>query len=133
MADELEKQLGKHIDIEDVFESYDEYQKYFLKALGILKGGEKKRNPAFNKVFPEELAIQFDKSIKAPRYRIPRFEGTIILVLPDNGLSPKKKAAIRNLKLDAHVGVIKVNEMACADQIAVRMKRMESIKEKKRY
>lgn len=132
MSEENRPIIGRQFDIDEIFESFEDYQRYFTKALAVLKGGEKKRNPPFNKVFPEDLDVQFDKHIKAPRYRIPRFEGRIILMLPDRGLSPKKKALIRQMKLDAHIGVIKTNEMACADQIAMRMKVIEKSQRKPR-
>ena len=108
--------------IEDIFEDYKEYEQYLLRALSLLKDQDKKRNPTLQKYVPERLEIRFNKSIKAPQYYMPRFEGVIVLELPDNNLSPKKKALIRQMRLDSHLGVIKTNEITCAESLAMRMK-----------
>ena len=122
--DEEKDDFGRHYYIEEIFADFAEYQKYLVKALSLLKDQKKARNPTLEKLVPERLEIHFDKSIKAPRYYIPRFTGIIVLELPDKGYSPKKKAFMRQFRLDSHIGAIKINEISCAEQIAMRMKVM---------
>jgi hypothetical protein len=114
--------LGQQYYIEDIFDSYNEYQDYLLRALASLKVQAKNRKPSLHQFVPERLEISFVKKLKAPRYYMPRFTGVIVLEVPDNNLSPQKKAAIRQMRLDSHIGVVKINELQCADQLAMRNK-----------
>jgi len=122
---------GRNYSIEDIFENFDDYEQYFVKALTRLKDGVKRRVVGIEKNVPERLRVTFSKSIKVPEYYIPRGEGVIILELPDRSLSPRKKAAIAEINRDAHIGVIQINERANADQIAMRMKIFDSVKSRR--
>lgn len=117
--------IGRQYFLEDVFESFSEYQRYLTKALALFQDQEKKRNPTFKKYVPEYLEVEFDNSIKAPRLYFPRYKGVIVVQLPANQLAPKKRAAVRERMLQRFVGVIKINELAVADEFAMRMRVIE--------
>ncbi len=112
----------KFNSIDDFFESFSDYQEFFLKAIASFKDNQRTHIPSFNKVVPEYLEIRFSNTIKVPRIKIPRSEGSIIVELPGSGVSPKKKGEIRERSLLKWVALVKINEFACADEMAIRMK-----------
>jgi hypothetical protein len=111
--------------IQDIFANFDEYQDFFQKALARLKDTERLREPSLQRIVPEVLEVHFSNSIKAPRLRFPRWENSIVVELPGSGLAPKAKGDMREKALRKYVSLVKVNEMACADEIAIRMKLFE--------
>lgn len=126
--------VGRQYLIEDVFESFKEYQGYLLRALALFQDTEKKHNPNFRKYVPEFLEIEFNAAIKAPRLHFPRFKGVIVVQLPiQRGAgSPKQRAAQRERMLVKFASVVKVNELAVADELAVRMKIMREVRRERR-
>ena len=117
--------LGRQYFLEEIFGDFEEYQQYLTKALSLFREQDKRRNPTLQKYVPEYLEIQFNKTIKSPRLYFPRYTGTVIVELPDNNIAPKKKAFIRSRSLERYAGIIKINEIACADEFAMRLKVME--------
>lgn len=117
--------VGRQYFLEEVFESFDEYQRYLIKALALFQDQQKKRNPSFKRYVPEFLEIEFESSIKAPRLYFPRYRGVIVVQLPANRLAPRKKAILRERMLQRFVAVVKINELSVADEIAMRMKVIE--------
>jgi len=117
--------VGRQYFIEDLFENFKEYQGYLARALALFQDQQKKRNPGFNKFVPNILEVEFVNSIKSPRLYFPRYRGIIVVQLPANRLSPRKRASIRERTLQSFVGVIKANELAVGDEVAMRMKIME--------
>ena len=108
--------------IEEMFESYDEYHAYLVRALALFRDKVKRRSPTFSKYVPDSIRVEFLKDIKAPQIQFPRYSGIIVIQLPDQKFSPKKKAALRERALQKYVSVVKRNEIATADEIAMRMK-----------
>ncbi len=125
MSDEQVVPVGRQYFLEEVFESFSEYQRYLIKALALFQDQQKKRNPSFKRYVPEFLEIEFESSIKAPRLYFPRYRGVIVVQLPANRLAPRKKAVLRERMLQRFVAVVKVNELSVADEIAMRMKVIE--------
>ncbi len=127
---ETEPLIGRQFLIEDVFESFKEYQNYLLRALALFQDTEKKHNPSLRKYVPELLEIEFHASIKAPRLYFPRFKSVIVVQLPlqNTKTSPKRRAAQRARMLIRFASVVKVNELAIADELAARMKIMNTVK-----
>lgn len=122
---------GRQYVLEEIFEDFSEYQTYLLKALALCQEGVKRRSPTFSKYIPSKLAVEFDKSLKAPQFELPRYKGVILLQLPDQNLSPRKKAAQREEALKKYVSVVKRNELATADELAMRMRVLEKAKGRK--
>ncbi len=115
--------------IEDVFESFQEYQRYFMKALALFQDMKKSRNPSMKMIVPEYLEIEF-APIKAPRLYFPRCKGVIVVQLPEAGLSPKQKGVVRPKKLMEYSPLVKINEHYQGDQFAMRMKILSPEKRK---
>lgn len=117
--------LGRQYFIEDIFESFQEYQQYLTRALSIFQDQLKKRNPTLKKYVPEYLEVEFDNSIKTPRLYFPRYRGVIVVQLPANRLAPRKRAMVRERTLQRFAAIVKINELAVADEFAMRMKVIE--------
>lgn len=130
MENENTHRLDRY-QIEEKFEDFEEYQTYLLKALSMFQDLKKKRSVSFNSYVPEFLEIDF-ADVKVPRLYFPRFKGTVVVQFPMANLSPKKKGAIRTQKLLEFAGIVKINELAVADQFAVRMMLFEKRKKFKR-
>lgn len=126
----LDGPWGRQYVLEEIFEDFDEYQTYLLKALALCQDGEKKRNPTFSKYVPNKLGVEFEKGIKAPQFEFPRYKGMILLQLPDQKLSPRKKAVQREIALKRYAAVVKRVEIATAEEIAMRMRVLEKAKRK---
>jgi hypothetical protein len=120
-----ENAIGRQYFVEDVFEDFEEYKQYLCKALALFREQDKRRNPTLQKYVPEYLEIHFNKTIKAPRLYFPRYQGIIVVELPDSRIPPKKKEFLRAKALERYAGVVKVNELAVGDEFAMRMKIME--------
>ena len=114
--------IGRQYFIENIFSSFEEYQRYLIEALALFQDQIKKRNPSFKKYVPEYLEIEFVNSIRAPRLYFPRYKSTIVVQLPANGAAPRKRETIRTQMLQRFVAVVKINEIAVAEEIAMRMK-----------
>ncbi|MBS1983260.1 MAG: hypothetical protein JST16_03735 [Bdellovibrionales bacterium] len=115
----------KSYSLEEVFDDYDEYQSYLLRALSLFQDRIKRRNPTFSRYVPDSIRVEFLKDIKAPQIQFPRYTGIIAVQLPDQKFSPRKKAALREMALQKYISVVKRNEIATADEIAMRMKVLE--------
>ncbi len=129
MADEKNIPIGRQYLIEEIFDSFAEYQSYLTKALSLFQDQQKKRSPSFKKYVPEYLEVEFNNSIKAPRLYFPRYQGIVVVQLPAAGLAPRRRALVRERTLQRFVGIIKINELAVADEFAMRMKVIERKKE----
>lgn len=130
MTDSSESKSGiERYQIEEMFEDYEEYRTYLLRALATFQDMKKSRNPSFRALVPEYLEIDF-ANIKAPRLFYPRYKGIIVVQFPEANLSPKQKGVIRSQKLIEFAALVKINEVAMGEQFAMRMKLLE--KEKKR-
>lgn len=125
MTESKENLIGRQYFLEEIFENFEEYKSYLIRALALFREQDKRRNPTLQKYVPEYLEIQFNKTIKAPRLYFPRYQGTLVVELPDANASPKRKAFIRAKSLERYAGIVKINEIACADEFAMRMKVME--------
>jgi hypothetical protein len=121
--------VGRTYAIEEVFESFSEYQHYLTKALSLFQDQQKKRNPTLKRYVPEYLEIEFDASIKAPRIYFPRYRGVVVVQLPSNRLPARKRAVIRERNLMRYAGIVKMNEIAVGDELAMRMKLIEKSKQ----
>lgn len=124
MNDEKQAVIGRQYLIENVFSDFQEYQQYLVEALALFQDQIKKRNPTLKKYVPEFLEIEFVSTIRAPRLYIPRYTGSIVVQLPANGAAPRDRGAIRVRMLQRFASVLKTNEMAVAEEIAMRMKIM---------
>ena len=120
--EEHNRLIGRHYYIEEIFEDFCEYEEYLKKALSLFQNLQKKRSPSFKNYIPQYLEVEFNKSIKAPRLYFPRYEGVIVVQLPDPKFSPKKKGSIRERALMQYVSLVKTNELALGDEFAMRMK-----------
>lgn len=118
--------------VEEKFEDFEEYQAYLFKALAMFQDLKKKRSVSFASYVPEFLEIDF-ADIKAPRLYYPRYKGTLVIQFPVASLSPKKKGLVRAQKLLEFAGIVKINELAMADQFAIRMKLFDKRKKSKRF
>lgn len=116
--------------IEEIFENYEEYRVYLVKALATFQDMKKSRNPSFRALVPEYLEIDF-ANIKAPRLFFPRYKGVIVVQFPEAKLSPKQKGVIRSQKLIEFAALVKINEVAMGDQFAMRMKFFDRTKKRK--
>lgn len=113
--------------IEDVFSSYEEYRKYIFDVYDDLSDDDGAITAmSFSRIVPTTLRVEFDASIKAPRYMMPRFDKTIVYLAPDRNYSSSEKGKIRQEKLDKHISVLKLNELNFVDQLAIRRKILES-------
>lgn len=122
MTEDVENESPYRIyQIEDIFESFQEYQHYFLKALSLFQDMKKSRNPSIRLLVPEYLEIDF-APIKSPRLYFPRYKGIIVVQLPEGNLSPKQRGIIRSRKLIEYSPIVKINEHYQGDQFAMRMK-----------
>jgi hypothetical protein len=130
-TDEAKALLNRY-QIEEIFESYEEYKLYLLKALATFQDMKKSRNPSLRAVVPEYLEIDF-ANIKSPRLYYPRYKGTIVVQFPEANLSPKQKGVIRSQKLLEFAAVVKINEVAVGEQFAMRMKLLEPEKSGRRF
>lgn len=128
MEEKKNVEIGRQYLLEEVFESFDEYQRYLSKALALFQDQQKKRHPTLKKYVPEYLEVEFDNSIKAPRLYFPRYKGVVVVQLPSNNLPPRKRALVREKTLHKFVAIVKINEMAIADEFAMRMKIIEKAK-----
>ncbi len=124
MSQEKNTSIGRQYLIEDVFSSFDEYQRFLVEALALFQDQIKKRNPSMKKYVPEFLEIEFINSIRSPRLYFPRYKGVIVVQIPANGAAPRSRSAIRVRMLSRFASVVKINELAVADEIAMRMKVM---------
>lgn len=118
------KAILDRYQIEEIFESYDEYRVYLLKALATFQDMKKSRNPSLRAFVPEYLEIDF-ANIKSPRLYYPRYKGTIVVQFPEANLSPKQKGVIRSQKLVEFAALVKINEVSVGEQFAMRMKLLE--------
>lgn len=125
MEDKQQNALGRQYFIEDIFESFQEYQSYLIRALSLFQDQQKKREPSLKKYVPEYLEVEFNSSIKAPRLYFPRYKSVIVVQLPAQGLATRSRSAVRVRSLQLYVALVKVNELAVADEIAMRMKVIE--------
>ena len=118
--------------IEEIFVDYAEYSEYLLKALSTFQDMKRNRSLSLRTFVPEYLEIDF-ANIKSPRLYCPRYKGVLVLQLPEVNLSPKQKGLIRSQKLIEFSALIKINEIAMGEQIAMRMKLLNSsVRTKKR-
>lgn len=124
------KTLPGCYQIEDIFESFQEYQHYLLKALATFQDMKKSRNPSFKAFVPEYLEIEF-ASIKSPRLYYPRYKSTIVVQLPEAGLSPKQKGTVRAEKLMEYSPLVKIKEVYMGDEFAMRIKILSPEKSKR--
>lgn len=124
MTQEKHAPLGRQYLIEDIFKDFDEYQRFLVEALAIFQDQLKKRHPSMKKYVPEFLEVEFVNSIRAPRLYFPRYKGVIVVQLPANGEAPRSRSSIRVRTLQRFAAVVKINELAVAEEIAMRMKVM---------
>ena len=124
--------IGRQYMLEEIFESFSEYQHYLARSLALFQEQQKKRTPSLKKYVPEYLEIEFDSSIRAPRLYFPRYKGTIVVQLPAERLAPRKKSVVREKMLQRFVAVVKINELGVADEFAMRMKIIENSKRRRR-
>lgn len=129
--DETKTLLNRYL-IEEIFESYEEYRLYLLKALATFQDMKKSRNPSLRAFVPEYLEIDF-ANIKSPRLYYPRYKGTIVVQFPEAKLSPKQKGVVRSQKLLEFAALVKINEVTVGEQFAMRMKLLEPEKGKRRF
>ena len=113
--------LGRKYYIEDIFDDCDDYFKYLLKAIALFNGS-KDYTPSLQKIIPDSFEVIFDDNVEYPKYTMPRFTGTILLLLPSKGIQASKREEIRQRHLNAHLAVIKTNEINCAENFAMRIK-----------
>lgn len=107
--------------VEEIFENYQEYAHYLVKALATFQDMKRSRNPSMRAIVPEYLEIDF-ANIKSPRLFFPRYKGTIVVQLPEGNLSPKQRGVVRARKLIEFSPLIKINEVSVGEQFAMRMK-----------
>lgn len=130
MTDSEGEMLNKY-SLDEAFEgNWDLYEKYLRKALAFLQDTKKSRTFSMRDVVPEYLEIEF-QDIKSPRLFFPRFKGTVVVQLPSRGLSPRQRGTERERRLLQFAPAVKINEIAIADQFAMRMLIIESAKVKK--
>ncbi|MGZ3745077.1 MAG: hypothetical protein ACXVBQ_14540 [Pseudobdellovibrionaceae bacterium] len=129
---EKKKAFLDRYQIEEIFESYEEYRLYLLKALATFQDMKKSRNPTLSAFVPEYLEIDF-ANIKSPRLYYPRYKGTIVVQFPEANLSPRQKGVIRSQKLIEFAALVKINEVAVGEQFAMRMKLLEPEKTRRRF
>lgn len=123
---------GRQYLLEDVFGGdFDVYLTYLLRALSLCQDGAKKRKLSLAKFVPTRIGVEFEKGLKAPQFDFPRFKGIMMVQLPDQGLSPRKKAVQREATLKKYSSLVKRNEIAMADEIAIRMRVLEQGSESK--
>ena len=118
--------LGRQLLLEEVFEDFAEYQDYVCKALALFREQDRRRSPTLQKYVPEYLEVHFNATIKAPRLYFPRYQGVVVVELPDRKIAPKKKEFLRARTLQRYAGVVKVNELAVGDEFAMRRKIMDT-------
>ena len=109
--------------IEQIFESWEEYQAYYEEACKISVDGKRKKS-VIKKLIRRYFEVEFKSSIKAPRYYYPEDRNSIVLQIPSNQLSSRSKGPRRQKHLDEHQHVLGTTEMYMRDQMAMRLKVM---------
>ena len=109
--------------IEQVFDSWEEYQAYYKEACKIHSEGKRRRGVLKN-IIRKYFEVEFKSSIKAPRYYYPENTDSIVLQIPTSGAKTRTRGEIRLRLLGEHQHVIGTTEMYMRDQIAMRLKVM---------
>lgn len=119
----ISKEIERSLIIEQVFESWKEYQLYYEETLKIFSEGKRKKG-ILKRIIRKYFEIEFKSSLKTPRYYYPEDSESIVLQVPSSGVKNLKKDEKRLKLLDEHQHVIGTTEMYIRDQIAMRMKIM---------
>ena len=107
--------------LEQVFESWEEYQFYYEEACKVYSKNKKAKN-ILNKIIRRYLEVEFKSSLKAARYYYPEDSESIILQIPLRNMTTRGTGEKRIKLLDEHQHVIGTTEMYMRDQIAMRLK-----------
>lgn len=109
--------------IDQIFDSWEEYQRFYAEACRITNTERKKRN-VLKKIIRKYFEVEFKGSIKSPRYYYPENSESIVLQIPSSSLEARTRGVKRMRLLDEHQHVVGVTEMYIRDQIAMRLKIM---------
>ena len=117
----VEKGAERIFLIEQIFNSWGEYEAYYKEAGKVLHKN-KNRPTVLKNLIRRYFEVEFNSFIKSPRYHYPEGSESIVLQMPSKGLKPSIKNEKRMKILDEHQHVIGVTEMYITDQIAMRLK-----------
>ena len=117
------KETERSLIIEQIFDSWDEYQAYYEEALKVFNEGKRKTG-VLKRIIRKYFEIEFKTALKAPRYYYPEDSESIVLQVPTAGIRTRTKGEKRLRLLDEHQHVLGTTEMYIRDQIAMRMKIM---------
>ena len=117
------KETERALLIEQVFDSWEEYQAYYEEALKIFHNGRRK-NGLFKNIIKRNFEIEFKTALKAPRYHYPDDSDSIVLQVPSSGIKTRARGEKRMKLLDEHQHVIGTTQIYLRDQLAMRMKIM---------
>ena len=112
--DDRSREGSRSFLIEQVFESWEEYQFYYEEACKVYSKNKKTKN-ILNKIIRRYLELEFKSSLKSARYYYPEGSESIVLQVPLRNMKTRVTGQKRIKLLDEHQHVIGTTEMYMRD------------------